>query len=259
MRTLGVSLMVMVLGGLAVAGAQTPAPTASSVLAATREALGGEKRLAAVRSLTANGQTRQLQGDNLVPIEFEISIELPDKYVRREEIPARDTGPTMVGFNGADTILQPPPPAPPPGVQAPPPEAMRQMRGTSARQDFARLLLGMTAASFDAYPLTFVHIGEAEAPEGKADVLEAKGPGNFTARFFVHRTTHLPVMVSWTTPVQGKPVETRLFYGDYRDVDGMKFPFRLRRAVGPNTVEETTFDRFRVNPKIDARRFEVRK
>ena len=258
MRTLGGSLMVLV-GGFALLNSQTPAPTASSVLAAAREALGGDTRLDAVRALTATGRTRQLQGDNLVPIEFEIAVELPDKYVRREEIPARDTGPTMVGFNGMDVILSPSPPTPPPGAQAPPPDQIRQMRGTAARQDFARLLLGITASSFDAYPLTFVHIGEAEAPEGQADVLEAKGPGNFTARFFIHRTTRLPVMVSWQTPVQGKPAETRLFYGDYRDVDGMKFPFRLRRAVGPNTVEETTFDRFRVNPKIDARRFEVRK
>jgi hypothetical protein len=39
----------------------------------------------------------------------------------------------------------------------------------------------------------------------------------------------------------------------------MQFPFRLRRAVGPDTVEETTFDRFRVNAKIDSKRFEVRK
>jgi hypothetical protein len=38
----------------------------------------------------------------------------------------------------------------------------------------------------------------------------------------------------------------------------MKFPFRLRRAVGSETVEETTFDRFRVNVRIDPRKFEGR-
>jgi hypothetical protein len=65
-------------------------------------------------------------------------------------------------------------------------------------------------------------------------------------------------MVSWQAMAQGKPVEQRLYYADYRDVDGMKFPFRLRRAVGPDTTEETVFDRYRVNPKIDPRRFEVR-
>jgi hypothetical protein len=59
------------------------------------------------------------------------------------------------------------------------------------------------------------------------------------------------------------PVENRLYFADYRDVDGMQFPFRLRRArSGPDTmetIEETTFDRFKINAKIDPKKFEVRK
>jgi hypothetical protein len=55
------------------------------------------------------------------------------------------------------------------------------------------------------------------------------------------------------------PVENRLYFADYRDVDGLQLPFRLRRAVGADTIEETTFDRFRINQKIDPRRFEPRK
>ena len=55
------------------------------------------------------------------------------------------------------------------------------------------------------------------------------------------------------------PVENRLYFADYRDSDGYQFPFRLRRAVGADTVEETTFDRFKINPKIDPKRFETRK
>lgn len=55
------------------------------------------------------------------------------------------------------------------------------------------------------------------------------------------------------------PVELRIYYGDYRDVDGLQWPFRLRRASGTETTEETTFDRFRLNTKIDAKKFEVRK
>ena len=56
-----------------------------------------------------------------------------------------------------------------------------------------------------------------------------------------------------------RPTENRIYYADYRDVDGHKFPFRVRRAVGATTMEETTFDRFRINVKVDPRKFEVRK
>ena len=62
-------------------------------------------------------------------------------------------------------------------------------------------MLGLFATSFSSYPLTFTYAGQAEAPQGKADVLEAKGPPNLTLRLFVYRDTHLPVMVRW----QGAP------------------------------------------------------
>src|SRR6476659_5691970 len=77
----------------------------AAILAAAREALGGEKKLSAVKSFTAAGRTRQVRGDNLVPIEFEISVELPDKYLRKDEIPAQESGPTTIGFNG-DSLIQ---------------------------------------------------------------------------------------------------------------------------------------------------------
>lgn len=306
--------------------AQTPEERAAKVLADTRAALGGDERIAAVKSFTATGRTQRVQGENLVPIEFEMLVELPDKYLRKDEIPAQESDPTTTGFNG-DALVQIPPPSPPeprPGMPAPPPgqfENMLKARLLTAKQDFARLMLGMFATSFKAYPLTFKYVAQAEAPQGKAHVLEAAGDNNFRLRVFVHTETHLPIMVSWTAPgrpvpegrgaptsaagaaMVGKPAaaagapsapaaapsapvpapsspvpapsasasapaakapapsapENRLYFSDYRDVDGLKLPFRLRRGVGTSTTEETTFDRFRINAKIDPRRFEVRK
>src|SRR5262249_3586955 len=183
--------------------AQNAAPDPSAVLAAAREALGGEKRLTAVRTLIATGRTQQVRGDNLVPIEFEIAVELPDKYVRKDEIPAQESGPTAVGFV-ADTLIQLPPQAAPGGRPGGPPppaaeqlEAARRARIFSAKQDFARLTLGMFAGSFAGYPLTFTYVGQAEAPQGKADVIEAKGAPNMALRLFIAQDTHLPIMVSW--------------------------------------------------------------
>src|SRR4051812_41743160 len=144
---------------IVVAAAQGVPPDPAAILAATRDALGGEKRLSAVKSIVATGRTQQIRGNNLVPIEFEIDIELPDKYVRKDEIPAQESGPSTNGFNG---------------------DALIQTKTPTIKQDFARLMVGMFAASFSGYPLTFSYIGQAEAPQGKADVLEAKGTPNVT-------------------------------------------------------------------------------
>jgi hypothetical protein len=298
---------------------QTPglaqARTADSVLAAARTALGGEAKISAVKTFIANGRTRQVRGENLVPIEFEIQAELPDKYSRRDEFPAQDQGPVTAGFVGDQLVLipRPVPPPPRPGQPAPPPNAMEaqfRARMMQAKQDFARLALGMFAGSLSGFPLTFSYVGQAEAPQGKADVLDVKGPANFAARLFI-ADNGLPIMLSWTAPtppgrgglppgagapgrggpggppagpaapagppaaggpggagvpgagVPGAPgaggpqPEQRMFFADYRDVDGLKLPFRIRRAAGTETTEETIFDRFRINAKVDPKRFDT--
>src|SRR5438105_10932776 len=140
---------------------QTAPPDPAAILAASRDALGGEKKLSSVKTIVATGRTQQVRGNNLVPIEFEINIELPDKYVRKDEIPAQESAPSTAGFNG---------------------EALIQTKVPTVKQDFARLALGMFAASFSGYPLTFTYVGQAEAPQGKADVLDAKGAPDVTMR-----------------------------------------------------------------------------
>ena len=87
---------------------------ADKVMADARAALGGEAKIAAVKTFVATGRTRQVRGENLVPIEFEIQAELPDKYSRYDEFPAQDAGPVTAGFVGDALVLDPTPVPPPP-------------------------------------------------------------------------------------------------------------------------------------------------
>ena len=160
------------------------ARTADSVMAAARTALGGEAKIAGVKTFIATGRTKQVRGENLVPIEFEIQAELPDKYSRRDEFPAQDAGPVTAGFVADALVLipRPAPPPPRPGMPAPPAGAMEaqlRARMMQAKQDFARLMLGMFAGTTAAFPVTYAYVGQAEAPQGKADVIDVKGPGEF--------------------------------------------------------------------------------
>lgn len=231
------------------------APAANAIVAATRQALGGEPKLSALHSLTATGHTRLLRGNNLVPIEFEMNIEWPDRYVRRDEVPAQDTGLTVTGFAGDALIRGPAAPSGGPpgrGLAVPAPQAQVAV----LKADINRLLLGAIDGTLPSFTVSFSYVAMAEAPEGRADVVEATGPDGFVARVFTLQETHVPVMVSWRSAPN---VENRLYFADYRDVGGIKWPFRLRRAVGTNTIEETTFDRVRINQRIDPKKFEVPK
>ena len=226
------------------------ADPAAGVLAAAREALGGEKKLAAVKTLVATGRTKQLRGNNLAAIEFEIAMELPDKYVRKDEVPLTESDATTAGFNGSTLIL-----IPAPANAAP-------ARLAAVKQDAERYMLGFLA--LPSSTATMKYVGKAEAPEGKADVVDISYPDKTTLRLIVSASTHLPIMVSWQAPAAAgrrgadaaaQPGESRLYFGDYRDVGGQQLPFFLRRAVGADTVEETTFDKFRINTKIDPKKF----
>lgn len=251
------------------AGAQqprSPAPQppgsavghAARVLSATRTALGVDKA-GTVKTLVATGRTERLRADNLVPIEFELDVEFPDRYVRRDEVPAQANGPTSTGFV-ADGLIQRPSP------QVPQPDAQLKAHLIATKQDFARLALGLWADSIPSIPLTFSYAAEAAAPQGTADVLRVSGPDSFSALLFISTDTHLPLMLSWEAPPAAGPrggtaataPESRLYYADYREVDGMRLPFRIRRAVGQDTTEETTFDRFRLNTGIDPKKFALK-
>jgi hypothetical protein len=256
-----------------------PKPDAGAIMAAARKALGGEKRLSTVKSFSLTGRTRQVHGKNLVPIEFEMLCE-PDRCARTDEGPA-------------------------------PEETARKARATSVQQDDMRLTLGMFAGSFSGSPLTFSYAGQADMPQGKADVIDARGPDSFVARLFIDSTSRLPFMVSWVpsaaavrpgavmtgaargagadtqpggpsprqaggaampqaetaatphpSPPQGaqpgaspaRPAESRIYYEDYREVDGLRLPFRLRRTSGGETVEETIVERYWINPASEQRR-----
>ena len=161
------------------------------------------------------------------------------------------------------------------------------------RQDFARLSLGLFAAAPASYPLAFRYAGTAEAPDGRADMIAVTGQDGFALTFFVDATTSLPLMVSWqapepieivseggpgdgtrvvrrleggsrpdvpapgTTPAPPRPlVEHRLVFADYDTFDGgVMLPTRLQRIIAGRTVEETTFERVRLNQRLAARTF----
>jgi hypothetical protein len=338
-RTLGVGAAV----ALAAAGSMLAAQgrDANEILARARTALGGQK-LEAVKTLAAVGRTvRALPNGTSAESEFEMALELPDKYLLRSVL--APMGNMSVyrnsGFNGGQVIeeIDRPPSlagggmvvmrfAGPGGTVDPEkmtPEQKAdfdQRRLVANKREFAKLALGMFAMSPAAYPLELADGGQAESPDGKADVIDVKGEGGFAAKLFIDAQTHLPLMLSWMdkeqvavtmavggpagagasqpsggvaggnvthmrversgapmTPeerekmlkdlearrkeaeAKARTVEYRVYYGDYKTVGGVQLPHRIQRSIDGKPTEEMIFDTIKVNPKIDAKKFQVAK
>jgi hypothetical protein len=203
---------------------------ATRVLNEMRAALGGDK-LAAVKSFIASGRSARSAGQFQLTGEFEILCELPDKYVKKETISMGGMGSasSSLGFNG-DTLLQENsapgavqsgggggmmvyrvgPGGAMPGGAPPTPEQQAAMKANalkSVKTDFTRLTVALLGASFSGNPVEFSYGGQAESPDGKADVIDVKGANDFAARLYIDGRTHRPLMMSWQAP--GATIMTR--------------------------------------------------
>jgi hypothetical protein len=188
----------------------------AKILGDVRKALGADK--GEVKTLAVVGRSQRNRSDgSSSESDFEMFMELPDKFMKRDVVMAM--GPTSVyrlsGFNGdglisevdappslstgGSVIRMMPAGGPAPGAQQTPEQAAeaRKKQLTTAKQDFARLALGMFATSSAAYPVELTYGGEAESADGKAYVIHVKGEGNFAAKLFVDTKTNLPLMLSW--------------------------------------------------------------
>ena len=50
-------------------------------------------------------------------------------------------------------------------------------------------------------------------------------------------------------------VDYAIYFEEWREVDGVKFPFKMRRAMAGMTTEEWTINKVKVNPRVDPKRF----
>jgi hypothetical protein len=283
---------------------------AADVLAQVTKALGGDAKVAAVKTLSAEGTYRRVMGENEMNGDLELYLGLPDKFQRVEQMGPRPDGMPGVKlattFNGTEGWMGPLGPVPggmmfragpggpgggsgigPGGPGGP--GGQRFDPTSRIRADYWRTALALLPGSAATAGLTFSYVGKAEAPDGQAEVLEAKGEGNFTARLFVDASSHLPIMITYTErdqsrmmrmargpsneteeqrrarfeeerkkrEAEGPPpmVEYSWFLADYKKVDGVQLPHHFTLQIGDKPSQEWEIKKFKINPTLDAEQF----
>ena len=194
----------------------------AGIIAATRKAMGGEDKVAGLKTLTAEGPFRRSMGGRDMEGNVVVTIARPDKMHRLEEMSMGGMvgGPTIertmvlngatswedtqnrggMGGGGMRIVMQTGPgPGGAGGAGAPTPEQINEARTRRMRVQFQRL----TAALIADAGLPWVDAGIAESPDGKADILEVKEETGRTLRLFIDQGTKLPLMVQYQDP---KPV-----------------------------------------------------
>ena len=288
--TLAVSL-VLTFTALINAAANTGADArAEETLKQARAAIGGDDKVRSVQSMTALGKFRRSFGDRETSGEREVSFQLPDKYISTDTFAVGGLNTAVTSSKVLDgerasmagrgqMIIM--------GGPSVTEEQKQAMYRRNFRTEWARLLVGLLLTSPQSFPVEFKYAGEAEAEDGKADVLDATGPDSFAVRLFLDKATHLPLMLTYKTqmrrigaggPIQmrhgasqadmdklakemaekaGPPqeVEQQIRFAEYKKVGGLMLPHRISQAEGGEVREEWEVTKYVINPQLKADTF----
>jgi len=271
-------------------GAEGIDTKASALVARLRQALGGEQKLASVKGLSFQADMRRvLPGDGSQPgpeMSGDISLDLadPSHYLYVDSFsPMPGMPPVSIGaaLDGESQWMGP--------ISAPSGNIMIRADGggdparlrARLEKDMARLSIALLAGS-NLPGVEFTYAGPAEAPDGKAEVLEVKGPGDFKGKLFLDEKTSRPMMLVYQeaarrmaiqrgpgapaaaghgepdakgTPSAPELKEAQMFLSDYRSEGGVQFPHSVTIKVEGGSTEEWTVQKIKVNPAFGADHF----
>ena len=190
-------------------------PPATQILDKYIQAVGGAQKLAGLKTWIATGTSLGYEGLGGGG-SFQIFAKAPDKrgvFIDFKEHPERGNN-TRV-FNGMTGWIQSPR-----GL-------FTEYQVTGAELDGQRLDAMLSFPGQIKTALMNWRIGVPDSLNGKdVNVLQGRGPNGLLATLYFDRQTNLLVRVVRfsRTPIGRDP--TQMDFGDYREVDGIKFPFQ---------------------------------
>lgn len=271
------------------AQAQDAAGKAQEVLAQARAALGGEK-LKALQSLSIEGNYRRTFGQGM-EMSGDVTIEMiaPDKWLKTETMSLMGSMEItrLEALNG-DKVWEDQQQSGGGGMvmmRRGGPNSDPKVMEDGLRASLGRLALGLVLNTPTSYAATYTYAGEAEAPEGKADVIDVKVPVGPALRLYLDQKTHRLLMMTYKgkrprmithMATDGPPseaevqkrlkeseaeaakqpdVEYQTRFSDYREVNGIYFAHKISRGIESETNEEVSLTKIKVNPTIKPEKF----
>jgi len=190
-------------------------PSVDQVLDTYLQAIGGAQNVARVTSFIATGKSvgyRRFGGGGIV----EVSAQAPDKRATHISFPEYpDRGVSVRTYDGGT------------GWIATPLAAVRKYELAGSERDGARLDAMLSFPTQIKQALTSLRVGPPSTiGDRDVTVLQGNGPNGTLATLYFDDLSGLLVrMVRHGRSPIGR-VPTQVDYSDYRDVGGMKFPFR---------------------------------
>jgi len=218
--------------------AVTPEASAKGkeLLLAARAAMGGSA-LMKVKDVTvaADAVMSTPQGD--VSLKTESTVSLSGRMLNKIVSPM---GEMTVGYDGQAGWM---------GMGG----QTRDMPGSQTGELGASLFRQSIALlqDFEKPGYTVQALGPAQADGKPAEVVAVSDTArSFQVKVYIDPATHLIVMKQYMAGLMGPPAETEESYSDYRDVKGVKMPFKTVTRQGGKVGADMTVTDVQVNPAV---------
>lgn len=215
-----------------------PTPTADEIYSKYIAAIGGQANVDKIKSRVLKGSTAQANG----VVAFEISQAAPDKF---HIVATTPTGAFERGFNGSVGWEKGPQ-----GVRALAPAEVAQLQSSIGLLRHIGLKQQFTSMRAR---------GTQKIGDQTAYVVIGTTADNRQERLFFDTQTGLLLRrISYTNTLLGV-IPDQIDFEDYRDVDGVKYPFTIRLStieVG-NPVSTRTFSEMKLNALVDEGKFHM--
>jgi hypothetical protein len=194
-----------------------PQVTADQVLDKYIQALGGAQKLAGLTSFIATGTQEgyvDVKGGGV----FQIFAKAPDQRTVQIRFPdAPDRGDQTRSFDGKI------------GWVTTPRALLGEYQVTGSELDGLKLDAELSFPGQIKQVLTNLRIGYNDSIDGKeVQVVQGTGPRGLLATLFFDKSSGLLVRLLRYSRTPIGRVPTQVDYYDYRDVDGIKFPFKYK-------------------------------
>jgi predicted Zn-dependent peptidase len=203
------------------------------LLAHARSAIGGTAAQA-VKDLTRTGEMSLDSPQGPMSIKSVQIIKFPNKALSRLTTPV---GEIVQGFDGQTAWVKTPQ-----GVQEAPGSYRDELANTPLRETIGLL------QNANSPGMTVQSIGKDDIDGRPVDVVAIEDTSrNLEVKLFLDATTGLPLKKSYAAELMGQPGKVDEVYGDYRDIGGVKVPFRVTlfsdgKKVGDLKVTDVKFN-----------------
>jgi hypothetical protein len=282
---------------LVLAAAASAQDRAQEVLGQARSALGNPATLTGVTSLSVGATVRRVVQTVGMELSSDVQLEFlfPDKYRRTESMSVGPVSRTIImAVNGDQLMYDDGGMAAMVGMDPSAPGPQREQMIKNLKQDAFRLLTIWLITPPATASCTFTYAGIAEAPDGKADIVDVKGANGLNLRLFLDTGTHRLLMATFQSEsvdpeamkaltqklmeqakadpqnaqklVQGmreefdklpkKTITSEMHFSDYRAMGGVMLPSKMTVDVAGQGHEEWAISSFKLNPTLKPDRFE---